>query len=246
MSSLEMAAPTGVRSPGAVGPKPWGLPAILLALVIPTGLLVPGFFLSEPEELTTGEIIANLIATLILKDGLFIGIAAAFAVWRYKQGWGGLGLRQVDSKYWWVPFVAAVGAIAAVATYSIVLSAVGADEATPRQEDLEKIFDDPAALPIAAFAVVVMAPLSEEIFFRGFIFGGLIRPLGPIPAMLVSGLIFGAYHVTGLSSLGVVLPFSLIGAFFAWLYYRTGSIWLSIATHFLFNAVGFTAGALGN
>lgn len=233
-------------SPGAVGPKPWGLPAIVAALIIPVCLFVPVFFIDQPDHYTTAGIIASFIGTLILKDAFFIGIAAAFAVWRYRLGWGGLGLRQVDRGLWWVPFVAAVGAIAAVATYSIILSAIGADSATPKQEDLDKILDNRSTLPLVAFSVVLVAPLSEEIFFRGFVFGGLIRPFGAPAAMLASGVLFGAFHITGVDSLGLVLPFSLIGAFLAWLYYRTGSLWLGIATHFLFNVVGFTGGVLGS
>jgi hypothetical protein len=182
----------------------------------------------------------------VLKDALFIGIAAAFAIRRYHLGWAGLGLRPFDRSLWWVPFVAAVGAIAAVATYSVILNALGANEAAPKQDDLKRILDNHAALPLTAFAVVCVAPISEEIFFRGFIFGGLIRPFGPVGAMLACGILFGAFHVSGVDSLGVVVPFSLIGAFLAWLYYRTGSIWLAIATHFLFNVVGFTGGVLGS
>jgi membrane protease YdiL (CAAX protease family) len=235
----------GFPSQGVVGPKPWGLPAILLGLIVPVCLLVPALFLDQPAHLSTADIVASLVATLALKDALFIAVAAGFALWRYRLGWAGLGFRPFDRNLWWVPFVAAAGAIAAVAAYSVILTALGADSAAPKQEDLDKILNNHAALPLAAFAVVLVAPISEEIFFRGFIFGGLIGPFGPIGAMLASGLLFGAFHVSGLNSLGVVLPFSLIGAFFAWLYYRTGSIWLGIATHFLFNVVGFTGGVIG-
>ena len=232
-------------SPG-VSPKPWGLPAVLLALVIPAGLFVPGLFLDTPDDLSTGEIVASLVGTLVLKDALFIGIAAGFAIWRYRLGWDALGLRPFDRNLWWWPFVAAAGALAAVMAYSAVLIAFGAEQAAPQQEDLEEILGDRAVLPLAALAVVFVAPLSEEVFFRGFIFAGLIRPFGPAGAMVASGLLFGVFHVTGVDSLGVVLPFSLIGALFAWLYYRTGSLWPAVATHFLFNVVGFTGGVLAS
>ena len=243
---METSAPAAMPTSPGGSPKPWGLPAVLLALVVPALLLFPGLFLDVPEDLSTGETVASLVGTLVLKDALFIGIAAGFAIWRYRLGWESLGLRPFDRNLWWWPLVAAAGALAAVMAYSAVLIALGADEAAPQQEDLEEILGDRAALPLAALAIVFVAPLSEEIFFRGFIFGGLIRPFGPTGAMLATGLLFGAFHVTGVDSLGVVLPFSLIGALFAWLYYRTGSLWPAIATHFLFNVVGFTGGVLAN
>jgi membrane protease YdiL (CAAX protease family) len=84
-----------------------------------------------------------------------------------------------------------------------------------------------------------MAPLGEEIFFRGFIFAGLIRFAGPAWAMLVSGFIFSIFHVTSPETAGLVVPFTAVGALFAWLYYRTGSLWPSIGAHLLFNLVSF-------
>lgn len=86
---------------------------------------------------------------------------------------------------------------------------------------------------------MIMAPLGEEIFFRGFVFAGLLRPLGLRAAMVLSGLLFGAFHVTGLDTLGLVVPFGVVGMLFAWVYYRTGSLWPTIATHLLFNLVSF-------
>ena len=81
--------------------------------------------------------------------------------------------------------------------------------------------------------------LKCRLFFRGFVFAGLIRPFGLYPAMLISGLLFGAFHVSGAESAWLVPAFTAIGALFAWVYWRTGSLWYSVATHFLFNSVSF-------
>jgi hypothetical protein len=135
--------------------------------------------------------------------------------------------------------VAAGGAHAAIIVYGVVLTAVGAEGAVPEQEDLEELFASKAVLPLTAVATVIMAPVAEEIFFRGFVFAGMLRPFGPAGAMLTSGLLFGAFHVTGVDTIGLVLPFGAIGILFAWLYYRTGSLWPSIVTHLIFNLVSF-------
>ena len=241
-----LSAGTLPSPPVGVSPKPWGIPAIIFVLVIPAGLLLPNLFVKVPEHLSTADIIAALVSTLVLKDVLFIGMAAGFAIWRYKLGWDALGLRPFDRTIWWVPLVAAAGALALVMAYSALLVLIAGDGAAPKQEDLDRILNNNATLPLAAFSVVIAAPLSEEIFFRGFIFGGLIRPLGVTGAMIASGLLFGAFHVTGLDSLAIVPPFAVVGAFFAWLYYRTGSIYPCIAAHLLFNIVGFTGAVLAN
>jgi len=241
-TSLPAAQPPTIGVP----PRPWGLPAVAAGLALPlllwAGSLATAVAQGELEDATEGEIAFGLVLTIIL-DTALIGIAAWLSIRRYRLGWGALGLRPFDRGLWWLPPVAAAGALLGIITYGVILQAVGADAASPRQEDLDPIFESRTILPLTGFAVLVMAPLAEEIFFRGFIFGGLIRPLGVTGAMVASGVLFGIFHITSVDTLGVVLPFSAIGALFAWLYYRSGSLWPGMGAHFLFNVVGFAAGA---
>ena len=91
----------------------------------------------------------------------------------------------------------------------------------------------------AAFLIIVAAPFSEEIFFRGFIFGGLRSRLPFAGAALISGAIFGIFHFSGLDSWGVVPQLAFLGVVLAWLYERTGSIWPTMAVHALNNTFAF-------
>jgi membrane protease YdiL (CAAX protease family) len=238
---LETTAPAAAAPPERIPPKPWGIPGILLALALPVLLWGSSFGVAiaqgTPDELSEGEIALGLIFTIIL-DFVFIGLAAGLSLWRYRMGWGALGLRRFDGGFWWLPLAAAAGAHAGIIAYTFILLLVGGEGATPEQ-DLEDLFESRAILPLTGVATVIMAPLAEEIFFRGFIFAGLIRPLGPRAAMVLSGFLFGAFHITGPESVGLVVPFGVVGILFAWVYYRTGSLWPSIATHFLFNLVSF-------
>ena len=237
---METAAPASERG---IDPKPWGIPAIAAVLAIPVALFASSFLVDAPEDLTTGEIVAALVANLVFKDALFIGLVAAFALWRYRLGWQGLGLRPFDRSLWWLPVVAAAAALVSVIVYGSILVGLGFDQ--PEQTEVQTFFESNAALPLTGFALVIMAPLSEEIFFRGFIFPGLIRPLGLAGGMVATGVLFGAIHITGSDTVAIALPFSAIGVLFCWLYYRTGSLWPSIITHSLFNSVGFAVGAIG-
>ncbi|MGE0768645.1 MAG: lysostaphin resistance A-like protein [Hyphomicrobiaceae bacterium] len=92
--------------------------------------------------------------------------------------------------------------------------------------------------PLAAFlAIAVGAPLWEEMLFRGFLFGPLIGPLGFWPAaVLVSGT-WTVLHI-GYSTAGLAEVF-LIGLYFSWLLRRTGSLWVPIACHALYNGALF-------
>lgn len=100
--------------------------------------------------------------------------------------------------------------------------------------------DSTAALVGAALLVTVMAPLAEELFFRGFIFGGLRRRGLPV-ALLVSGAAFGAAHGAS-SPVGFLLPLAVLGVLLALVYEWSGSLYASIGLHWLNNAVAFGVG----
>lgn len=91
--------------------------------------------------------------------------------------------------------------------------------------------------------MVILAPLAEELFFRGFLFGQLFRfgGWGFIPAGLLSALIFGSMHLYQAddfgSAVGVFMMTGMGGMWFAWLYIEWGkNLWLSIFLHFFMNA----------
>jgi membrane protease YdiL (CAAX protease family) len=245
---LETPAPSGRAAPAGVPPKPWGLTAILAVLAVPLLLWAGSLALVATQDpgtdFTQAEVVANLLFAIVVLDGIFIGGPALVALWRYHLGWQGLGLRPFDRDLWWLPLAAAAAAYVGIIVYAVVLVALGAEGAVPEQEEVDQLFEHRAVLPLAFLATVIMAPLAEEIFFRGFVFAGLVRPLGVAPAMLASGLLFGAFHVTDVDTVGLVVPFGFIGALFAWLYYRTGSLWPSVLTHLLFNLVSFIRLAL--
>jgi membrane protease YdiL (CAAX protease family) len=82
----------------------------------------------------------------------------------------------------------------------------------------------------------IVAPLTEETFFRGFLFAGLRQAYPFWTAAGISGLLFGLIHFMPLA----LPPLTLYGIIFAWLRERTGSLWPGILMHMLVNAGGFT------
>ena len=84
-------------------------------------------------------------------------------------------------------------------------------------------------LPAALAAVV--GPMFEEFLFRGVIYGNLRRALPVGPAMAVSAFIFALVH----GDFMAILPLAGLGAMFAALYEKTGSLWPSMVCHALWN-----------
>ena len=100
-----------------------------------------------------------------------------------------------------------------------------------------------AEFGLMALVAVVLAPITEECFFRGLIFRGLYDR-SPVLAWVLSAGLFAAVHVIGY--IGLYSPVELVLAFFQYLpsgvalciaYQRGGSILSPILTHMIVNAM---------
>ena len=90
-------------------------------------------------------------------------------------------------------------------------------------------------VPLLVIAFVVLAPIGEEIVFRGFLYRGLATRLGPLAAIAITATIFGGLHVQ--YGIFLQLQILLIGLAFGWLRWRSGSTLLPAILHTLMNGV---------
>jgi len=83
-------------------------------------------------------------------------------------------------------------------------------------------------------SITIMAPLVEELLFRGAIQGHLLRKgMKPVYAILIASAVFGIVHMNPIQ-----IPFAFaIGMIFGWLYYRTGSVVPGMIGHFINNSI---------
>lgn len=91
---------------------------------------------------------------------------------------------------------------------------------------------------IAGVLIIVAAPLSEEIFFRGFAFSGLRRGMPFVFAALIANGVWGVFHLTG-GDFAVVIQLTGFGIALSWLFERTNSLWPAVGLHALNNAIAF-------
>jgi membrane protease YdiL (CAAX protease family) len=97
--------------------------------------------------------------------------------------------------------------------------------------------DGPLVNALAVIVLVtVIAPLGEELFFRGFFFGSLRNWHGPVLAAILTGAVFGLIHV-GSAPIGYLVPLAIFGAGLCLLYEMTGSLYPAIALHALNNSI---------
>jgi membrane protease YdiL (CAAX protease family) len=104
----------------------------------------------------------------------------------------------------------------------------------------DQIFDIFEQLESPAWFFVtgaVIAPLVEEIFFRGFLFQGFRAKYGWLPAVLISSAIFGAAHLDPVS----FIPTFILGCILAYLYHRSNSLWPGVLFHATINSLSLFA-----
>lgn len=97
-----------------------------------------------------------------------------------------------------------------------------------------------AGIAVAAVLAILVAPVTEEVFFRGLLFRSL-RRYGFVPAAAISGVVFGAVHLVGAPALdGLLLqaPLAVVGFGLAWVAERWGLV-AAIGAHVCFNLIGF-------
>ena len=217
-----------------VAPGNWGVNQVMVGLLVAVGVVFIGVAIVSAFDPNLDSEAGTLIAQAVVAFAL-VGVAALFArisgpggplssLGFRRAGWGAIGL-----------------AFAAWFAYVIVAAQI-APFLQPEQQDVARdlgVDNGTASLIIAGLLIVVAAPVSEEVFFRGFMFAGLRRRIPLWPAAAISAAVWGALHLSG-GNIGVAVQLAIFGLLLAWLYEHTGSLWPPIVAHAFNNALAFT------
>jgi membrane protease YdiL (CAAX protease family) len=147
-----------------------------------------------------------------------------------RAGPPALGLRKAGWRY------AVFGALGTLAL-SIAVSSIG-----PQPEGMKQIMElaqDPGKLVPSLVAFAVLAPLVEELVFRGLLYGWIEGRWGSMVALVVSSLAFAGAHYEP-AHIVLVLP---LGFLFGWLRRRTNSLVPSLVSHIVNNGFAVLSAA---
>lgn len=131
----------------------------------------------------------------------------------------------------------AIGCLAALlVAFDLFTFALGRDVVPRFMVDAYRTARASNSLPLLFIAVVIVAPIAEEIAFRGFLFRGLSESwLGVSGTLIATSAVWAAMHIQyDLMTMGQIF---CIGLLLGWLRWATGSTLLTIGLHVLANAV---------
>jgi membrane protease YdiL (CAAX protease family) len=231
-----------------VGERPkatWGvweaLGVYLLALLIGAVATLPVFRLIDDEDLAT--ITASAVAALVI-----IGVLVAWLTASHRGWLRIMGLPEPGR--WWVEIRDTVlfGLVlypAMTIVVGVILGLLLQAITGERPEAPEQVPTDLSAVGVAVTAVyaIVIAPVHEELFFRGILFRGVRDKRGLLPGLLVSAFAFGLIHYLEAPWQDAVLLMGVMffnGMLIAWWYERRGTIVAPLGAHMVFNMIGLS------
>ena len=223
--NLESSQPIPTPEPRSYS-VPWSVAdtwiGVFLLVLLNVGLLIISLQEVRTELVQSAALILIQLAFLL---PLVLIFASKRIDWKYlgfgKFDWNilGLGCGLLIASYIIILF------------HNLILMALGIDT---QGEAIFRFFDSLES-PVWFFIVgVVLAPIVEEIFFRGFVFQGFRQRYGWLNSMLLSSAIFAAAHLDPVA----FIPTFILGCLLAYMYHRSNSIWPGAILHFLVNAFG--------
>jgi membrane protease YdiL (CAAX protease family) len=224
-----------VRATWRLGPCNWPAPGFGIGDYILNGLLVFGWLLLIASSL--GKTI-NVTPELLVNNAIFnffiVATILGFLIARNRNPVDLFGLRwknwRKDLPLIAIYLVAIIPVLLAVSM--LVNLALGGSTSS---QDLLLFFQNSKSLTeklLLIFTAVVVAPVTEELVFRGYLHGVLRQIGGRWCGILVNSLIFAGIHghIPSLAGLFIfAIALSLI-------YERTGSLWANLVMHAGFNS----------
>jgi membrane protease YdiL (CAAX protease family) len=226
-------------SPRSEGQVTVPLRAGVMAVVVLLGsLLLSGVGLLIATELGIPTAIGLGLAMTIGYGPSVVWAVVSARRWGSADLLGALGVRAKWVDLGWGPLIWLVAIGVQILLGALILVT---DLPTVSNTDAISNFDGRTAeMWVVIFAAVVMAPVVEELVFRGLLLRSLVRVMPAPFAILIQAVVFGVLHLNpeaGIANLGLVIILTGVGAVLGVAAHKLGRIAPTIIAHSIFNAV---------
>ena len=235
------------RRARGVGPYSGPSPLLVFVACIPTSavLLV---LLGVPLELAGLDLDGPLVAVigLLIQVTVYVLLIRLLVVDTGALSWRQMGIRPLSAVSlsafgfgvaWALPIIFVTGLLA-----NVLVSLFGVTPDSPLPPA-----GDPGGIVLNLIAGAILAPIGEELFFRGFLTTAWVIRFGATRGVIFGGVAFAFVHVLGIQATTFEqgLPLALIGFLsrvpiglaLGWLFVRRGTIWAPLGLHAAFNAI---------
>lgn len=226
---------------------PWKQEKFLTKLISLLSCIYAGFMLNwlAQRQFESKSDLQNPVVTMLIAVVCFQGIAVVltyFFLREHRMNWSeGFGLRDHPGKC--IALGIFVGLFALVPTWGLqALSSKLLETLTlhPQQQEAVTILSRVDSYPerfVLGIATIFIAPIGEEIIFRGILYPTIKRFGHPQLALWITSILFGAIH----ANLATLIPLTGLAVLLVYLYEYTGNLLTCIAVHCVFNAANFVA-----
>lgn len=210
----------------------WGILEFVMALIglflfdLVYAYLFPGSVGSTSSSSFALGYLARFAAT--------IAIVWLLVVVVNKASWGDLGVKKTSVRSFLLyGLLGGVLILVLILAISIPINYLQPNLQPQDYERMLRAADGGSQLFVILFIGVVLAPLREELMFRGMLYPAIRQYLGPWGGAIVAGIIFGLIHW----DLWRTIPLAIGGALLCVIYEKTGSILVSALAHGTWNAI---------
>ena len=201
--------------------------------------LVALFFIKQFNLVTNENVVQTVIMAISYVVAVALIILPPWYLMKSKVGKDGLGLRGLPT--WTDILLAPIGYIASMAATMAVLLVIQAFVPSFNLQEtqdvgfrMESLYSN-ADKMVAFAALVILAPIAEELIFRGYLYGKLRTRLSAIPAIILVSVLFGFMH--GQWNVGIVV--GVMSIFLCIARELTGTIYAGILMHMIRNGLAF-------
>lgn len=214
--------------------------------VVPLALRLLDVPLEQVVGVSAGSsqkvLIAAMVIQIVQATGLFLLPSLMFAYFTHPDFTGYLGLRKPGKSVQWLwTIIAILGAIPVLMAIQGLMSQIKLPDSVVAQEEARQqtieAFINVRSVPaflLTLFTLSILPAISEELFFRGIMFRMAAKSTRKNGfSVILTALVFALFHFDYHGFVSIFLA----GAFLGFIYYATGSLWLSIVAHLLHNGL---------